>query len=182
MPPEMGHAYQRIAERLRKDIADGRIAPGAKLTSERGLAARHGVSLMTARRALMELARLGLVTRRVGAGTFVAPARGGARRLRDPHEEFHLDTCVLADDGVRQWRDGDVVVVEERVTLSGEGLLGTRPLLDFLGDAAVHAGEEIWAEGELLRVRQTIYGARQEVLAVREMAVRGRRLEGWLGV
>ena len=182
MPPEMGHAYQRIAGRLRKAITDGRMAPGAKLASERGLAAEYGVSLMTARRALMELDRLGLVTRRVGAGTFVSPARGGARRLRDPHEEFHLVTCVVADDGVREWGDGNVVVVEERVTVPGEGVLGTLPLLEFLGEEAVSAGEEIWAEGELLRVRQTIYGVGQEVLAVREMAVRGRRLEGWLVV
>ena len=49
-------------------------------------------------------------------------------------------------------------------------------------EQAVSAGEEIWAEGVLLRVRQTIYGVGQEVLAVREMAVRGRRLEGWLVV
>ena len=137
---------------------------------------------MTARRALVELDKLGLVTRRVGAGTFVAPARGGARRLRDPHEEFHAVTCVLAGNGVREWRDGNVVVVEERVTLTGEGELGTRPLLEFLGEAAAHAGEEIWAEGELLRVRHTVYGVGQEVLAVREMAVRGRRLEGWVVV
>lgn len=158
------------------------MVPGTKVASERGLAARHGVSLMTARRALTELDRLGLVTRRIGAGTFVAPAGGGARRLRDPHEEFRLDACVLGEDGVRLWRDGDVVVVEERVTLSEEGVLGTQPLLAFLGEAAVHAGEEVWAEGELLLIRQTIYGAGQKVLAVREMAVRGRRLEGWLGV
>ena len=80
------------------------------------------------------------------------------------------------------WRDGKVAVVEERVTLTGEGAaLGNRPLLEFLGDAAVFAAEEIWAEGELLRVRQTIYGPGQEVMAVREMDVRGRRLEGWVG-
>lgn len=180
----MEAAYRRIAERLRKAIADGRLAPGAKLASERVLAAQHKVSLMTARRALVELDRLGLVTRRVGAGTFVAPARGGVRRLRDPHEEFHAPDCaVLARDGewVREWRAGKLTVVEERITLPAEGALGTRPLLEFLGEAAVHAAEEIWAEGDTLRVRQTIYGAAQEVLAVREMAVRGRRVEGWVG-
>jgi DNA-binding transcriptional MocR family regulator len=181
MATETGAAYQRIAGRLRKAILDGRLAPGGKVASERALAAQQGVSLMTARRALVELARMGLVTRRVGAGTFVAPARGGVRRLRDPHEEFHAPSCFLVGNGVREWRDGKVAVVEERVTLTGEGVLGSRPLLEVLGDAAVHAGEEIWAEGDTLRVRQTIYGAGQEVLAVREMAVRGRRLEGWVG-
>lgn len=136
---------------------------------------------MTARRALVELERMGLVTRRVGAGTFVAPARGGVRRLRDPHEEFHAPSCFLVGDGVREWRDGDVTVVEERVAMEGEWELGTRPLLEVLGDAAVQAGEEIWAEGGKLRMRQTILGPGGEVLAVREMAVEGRRVEGRLG-
>jgi DNA-binding transcriptional regulator YhcF (GntR family) len=182
MATEVGAAYQRIAGRLRKAILDGRLAPGGKVVSERALAAQQGVSLMTARRALVELEKMGLVTRRVGAGTFVAPARSGVRRLRDPHEEFHAPTCVLTQNGTRVWRDGKVTVVEERVTLTGEGAaLGSRPLLEFLGDAAVFAAEEIWAEGELLRVRQTIYGPGQEVMAVREMDVRGRRLEGWVG-
>jgi hypothetical protein len=87
----------------------------------------------------------------------------------------------LTAGGVREWRAGEVVVVEERVTLPGECVLGTKPLLEFLGEAAVHAAEEVWAEGDLLRVRHTIYGSGQEVLAVREMAVRGRGLEGWVG-
>jgi DNA-binding transcriptional regulator YhcF (GntR family) len=173
-------AYRRIAERLRKAIADGRIAPGARMASERELAARHGVSLMTARRAMVDLQRMGLVTRRIGAGTFVAPAGGGVRRLRDPHEEFHAPDCVLAD-GTRLWHAGKTLVAEERITLTVDGTLGTRPLLEFLGDAAMHAAEEIWAEADLLRIRQTIYGAGQEILAVREMAIRGRRVEGWVG-
>lgn len=139
---------------------------------------------MTARRALVELDRLGLVIRRVGAGTFVAPARGGARRLRDPHEEFRAPDCTVAskdNEWVREWRDGKTLVVEERVTLPGEGALGVRPLLEFLGEAAIHAAEELWAEGAVVRVRQTIYGAGSEILAVRELAILGRRIENWLG-
>ena len=177
-------AYKRIAERLRKAIAGGRKAPGAKLESQRTLAQRHGVSLMTARRALGELERLGLVTRRVGAGTFVAPAPGGVRRLRDPHEEYQAPECRSSGAGgewTREWWAGRTLVVEERVTLTEEGALGTRPLLEFLGEAAAFGAEEIWAEGDRLRVRQTIYGHGQEVLAVREMAIKGRRLEGWVG-
>lgn len=181
MAAEKGAAYQRIAGRLRQAIAEGQLAPGMRVASERALALQQGVSLMTARRALVELERMGLVTRRVGAGTFVAPARGGVRRLRDPHEEFHAATCFLVGNGVREWRDGTVAVVEERVTQIGETVLGSQPLLEVLGEAAMHAAEEIWAEGETLRIQQTIFGGGQEVLAVREMAVRGRRLEGRVG-
>ena len=45
------------------------------MDSERELAKIHGVSLMTARHALTGLEREGLVSRRRGAGTFVAPPK-----------------------------------------------------------------------------------------------------------
>src|SRR6202012_2012346 len=48
---------------------------GNLVPSERELAKIHHVSLMTARHALTELAREGIVERRHGAGTFVAPPK-----------------------------------------------------------------------------------------------------------
>lgn len=48
---------------------------GDSVDSERALAKAHGVSLMTARQALVGLEREGLVERRRGAGTFVAPPK-----------------------------------------------------------------------------------------------------------
>jgi hypothetical protein len=78
--------------------------------------------------------------------------------------------------------DEGAVVVVEKILLTGEGAPGTRPLLEFLGAAAVYGGEQIWAEGDALRVEQRIYGAAQDLLAVREMTVRGRRIESWLTV
>jgi GntR family transcriptional regulator len=47
--------------------------PGDPVDSERELARIHGVSMMTARHALTALEREGIVVRRRGAGTFVAP-------------------------------------------------------------------------------------------------------------
>lgn len=155
------------------------MAPGDQVESERELAAKCGVSPMTARRALGELERLGMVTRRVGAGTFVAPLGSRERRLQDPHEEFGAPECVLVDGG-REWRDAKGLVVEERVRLAIEVTLGLRPLLEILGKAVIQAAEEVWAEGDELRIRQTIYGERQVVLAVREMGVRRRRRENWV--
>lgn len=183
MALERKPAYLRIAEEMGRAIAEGRWAAGGKVPSERAVAEREGVSLMTARRALGELERKGLVTRRVGAGTFVAPTGGGTRRLRDPHEEFQAADCVAVKrDGewVRKWRNGKTVVVEERVTLSVDGPLGVRPLLEYLGEAAAHAEEEVWAEGGRLRIRQTLYGAGAEAVAVREMEIRGGRIAGWV--
>lgn len=65
-------AYQRILEAIRDRIQAGELKPGARIESERELARLHNVSLMTARHALQELEASGLVTRHIGAGTFVA--------------------------------------------------------------------------------------------------------------
>lgn len=68
-------AYRRIQSAIRRRIDSGQLKPGSVVPSERELARVHGVSLMTARHALTELARDGLVERRHGAGTFVAPPK-----------------------------------------------------------------------------------------------------------
>src|SRR5437868_15459419 len=65
-------AYQRIQKVIRLKIETGQLKPGATVDSERELAKIHKVSLMTARHALAELQREGLVERHRGAGTFVA--------------------------------------------------------------------------------------------------------------
>ncbi len=56
---------------LRDRIASGRLGDDGALPGEQALAAQHGVSRVTVRRALAELAREGLVSRRRGVGTFV---------------------------------------------------------------------------------------------------------------
>jgi GntR family transcriptional regulator len=63
--------YQEIERWLRRRVL--RSAAGDPLPSESELAARFGVSRMTARQAVQNLAAEGLVQRRRGAGTFVAP-------------------------------------------------------------------------------------------------------------
>jgi len=68
-------AYQRIQGTIRERIEKGHLKPGDAVDSERELAKIHHVSLMTARHALGELQREGLVERRRGAGTFVAPPK-----------------------------------------------------------------------------------------------------------
>lgn len=62
---------RRIYLLLRERIASGDLPAGQRLPSEPVLAAEQGVSRVTLRRALDRLAEEGLVSRRVGAGTFV---------------------------------------------------------------------------------------------------------------
>ncbi|HLH08377.1 MAG TPA: GntR family transcriptional regulator [Terriglobales bacterium] len=68
-------AYKRIQAVILKRIESGQLKPGDEVSSERELARIHKVSLMTARHALAELEKEGLVERRRGAGTFVAPPK-----------------------------------------------------------------------------------------------------------
>jgi GntR family transcriptional regulator len=64
--------YQQIQNAIRQLIDSGDLKPGDAVASERELAKAHSVSLMTARHALAELERAGIVERRQGAGTFVS--------------------------------------------------------------------------------------------------------------
>lgn len=70
---------RRLAHDLRAAIVSGDLAPGAKLPSERTLAAEHGVARNTVREAVRLLADEGLVTAEHGRGVFV---RGKRRLLR----------------------------------------------------------------------------------------------------
>ncbi len=63
--------YAQFAQLLREAIAGGRLEPGATLPPERDLAAEYGVSRITIRKAIAELAEDGLLSRRQGAGTTV---------------------------------------------------------------------------------------------------------------
>jgi GntR family transcriptional regulator len=68
-------AYRRIQNAILKRVESGGLKPGDPVDSERELARIHGVSLMTARHALAALEQEGVVERRQGVGTFVAPPR-----------------------------------------------------------------------------------------------------------
>jgi GntR family transcriptional regulator len=63
--------YQQIAADLRRKIASGEYAAGAKLPSERDLAAQYGVSRPTARLAVTALQSDGQVITVPGRGAFV---------------------------------------------------------------------------------------------------------------
>jgi len=62
----------QITDALREKILSGRLAEGAKLPSEEQLARDYGVSRMTARQSLVELAAQEIIYRIPGKGTFVS--------------------------------------------------------------------------------------------------------------
>jgi GntR family transcriptional regulator len=81
-------AYQRIRSIIWKRIEAGQLKPGDVVDSERELAKIHRVSLMTARHALTSLEREGVVERRRGAGTFVAPPKIHFNKLMSYSEQM----------------------------------------------------------------------------------------------
>jgi GntR family transcriptional regulator len=81
-------AYQQIQQVIRQRIEAKQLKPGNAVSSERELAKIHGVSLMTARHALVGLEREGIVERRRGAGTFVAPPRIHFNKLMSYTEQM----------------------------------------------------------------------------------------------
>src|SRR6202044_552604 len=77
---------------LHDEIARGAIAPGDALPTEQALCAQFGVSRITVRRALADLAEQGYIDRRQGVGSFV--------RQPDRSDEAPLGGSYM--DGLRQ--------------------------------------------------------------------------------
>ena len=89
-------AYQRIQTAIRKRIDSAQLNPGDPVASERELAKIHRVSLMTARHALASLEREGLVERRRGIGTFVAPPKIHFNKLMSYTEQMAARSLTAA--------------------------------------------------------------------------------------
>ena len=103
-PAAGGTLYQQIVDRLKREISEGRLAPGAALPSFRLLAEELLVSVITVKRAYEELEREGIIYRRQGLGTFVAE-RGQDRsceaKLNAARELFREATREAAEAGLK---------------------------------------------------------------------------------
>lgn len=79
--------YRRIVEAIRRDVLSGRLSPGDKLPPHLLFARQLKVNPTTVRRAYELLETQGVIVRRQGSGTFVAPdvarsmARSGGREV-----------------------------------------------------------------------------------------------------
>ncbi|MBA2781444.1 MAG: GntR family transcriptional regulator, partial [Rubrobacteraceae bacterium] len=115
-------AYRRVGDALAARIRSGELAPGARVPSERELAAGQGISRMTARAAVDLLARRGLVERKERSGVFVAR----------PKIEQSLDTVAgFSDQLGRRGVVPGAKVLEGRTVEAGE--LGDAEVISRLG-------------------------------------------------
>ena len=97
-------AGMAVWQQLRADIAgrieDGTLGPGDALPSENALAEAYGVSRLTVRRALADLARAGAVRTEHGVGSFVASQP--LRHRIDDGQVSLLESMAKRGHAVRQ--------------------------------------------------------------------------------
>src|SRR3954449_5192924 len=94
---------ERIAAELRRRIAGGELAPGARMPSTRALVQRYGVAMATATKVLSTLRTEGLIRSVPGVGTIVAgepstvePASAPVRRRSTPDTALTTERIVAA--------------------------------------------------------------------------------------
>jgi GntR family transcriptional regulator len=82
--------YLQIMEQVRRRVALGDWQPGQEIPSIRALAAATRVSVITIKRAYLELEHEGVIVTRQGRGTFVANDVALGRHLREEELDGHL--------------------------------------------------------------------------------------------
>jgi GntR family transcriptional regulator len=82
--------YLQIMEQIRARIAAGDWAAGKELPSIRALAAGLNVSVITVKRAYLDLETEGVIVTRHGKGSFVADVNGLAGELKEEQLDEHL--------------------------------------------------------------------------------------------
>jgi GntR family transcriptional regulator len=86
--------YLQIMEQIKQRIAVGDWAAGQAIPSIRHLAADVGVSVITVKRAYLELEREGVILTRQGKGCFVASDSEIGARIREQELTEHLEQAV----------------------------------------------------------------------------------------
>lgn len=86
--------YLQIMEQIRQKVAVGEWTPGEEIPSIRAMAVTLRVSVITIKRAYLELEREGVIVTQHGKGSIVALDPGLAPRLYDRELEDHLEHAV----------------------------------------------------------------------------------------
>lgn len=123
--------YHQLAEAIEASIRSGDLKPGDRLENEVSLTARLGLARPTARQAIQELVKKGLLVRKRGVGTQVV------------HSQISRDTKLtsLYDDLKAAGHSSTTVVLE----------YGVGPLED---DVRQRIGSSSEADGDFVRIRR----------------------------
>src|ERR1700710_3280206 len=95
--------YLQIMEQIKQKVAVGDWPRGEEIPSIRQLAADLQVSVITVKRAYLELEREGIIVTQQGRGSHVASTPGLGARLREQELDQHLEEAsrIAAQLGLR---------------------------------------------------------------------------------
>jgi GntR family transcriptional regulator len=108
--------YLQIMEQIKERIAVGDWKESQPIPSIRQVSADAAVSVITVKRAYLELEREGLIMTQLGKGSCVATTPGLGARLREQELQQHLENAMrlAAQLGIRQKE------LEKRLREAGE--------------------------------------------------------------
>lgn len=86
--------YRQIVDQISAKVLAGDWAPGTPLPSIRELAAGNGISVITVKRAYLELEHAGVIVTRHGRGSFVAESVDPTRQLLRAELLGHVDAAL----------------------------------------------------------------------------------------
>jgi len=117
--------YLQIMEQMRQRIAVGDWPPGHEIPSIRAMAVATKVSVITVKRAYLELERAQVIVTRQGRGSFVADNVDLGRQLKHEELDEHLRAAaeigkhlgLTADELVERLREtAELPAAEEQAT------------------------------------------------------------------
>src|SRR5215469_18395148 len=125
--------YITIADAIAEDVTRGRLGPEDRLPPQRDLARKLGVDFTTVARGYAEARRRGLVTARVGRGTFVA----AASTARRPATQSPLVSADLSLNLPPEPRNPELLSrMREGLTIVGQDLVSLLRYQGFGGSDA----------------------------------------------
>ena len=118
-----GPLYVQLRGHLEHAIRAGALKPGQALPSERELAELSGISRITVRKAVQDLARSGLVVQRQGSGTSVAPTLNRVEQSLSRLTSFSEDMALRGKRVRSQWLERGLFAPSVNETV----VLGLKP-------------------------------------------------------
>ncbi len=106
--------YTQLVTQIKFSIVSGELAPGARLSTVRDLAAEAGVNPNTMQRAMQELEREGLVYSQRGNGRFVTEDTGAIDKAKRVLAEQHMEDFFRAMQGLGYSREEIIALIEGR--------------------------------------------------------------------
>lgn len=116
--------YGQIVEQVTAKVLAGDWVPGQPIPSIRQLASASKVSVITVKRAYLELERAGIIVTRPGKGSFVADTLDLARQTTVKEFRACLDGLLVAADRLGMSLESILSEVEQEAVARDETLAG----------------------------------------------------------